>query len=106
MYKKEGKESVENKNESPKIINEKADKNILMHKVNYYFVEYAFKLPFYSMWLYYVLKRRKFPYFYNFKEYSLELRMKQGLMIVLGFWGINIAFSLYRIIKNENKNSE
>lgn len=106
MYKKEGKESLENKDSSSKIINENGDSKFLYFKQNYYILDYAYKLPFYSLWLYYVLKGRKFPYFYNFKEYSIELRMKQSLMIILGFWGINIAFNLYRVIKNENKNSE
>jgi hypothetical protein len=64
------------------------------------------KFAFYSFWLYYVLKRRKFPYFLYYKDYVLELRMKQGFMIFFGFAAINIGFSLHSIISNENNNSE
>ena len=65
-----------------------------------------YKLPFYSFWLYYVLRRHKFPYFMYYKDYVLELRMKQGFMIFFGFAAINIGFSLHSIISYENNNSE
>ncbi len=63
------------------------------------------KLASYSFWLYYVLKRRKFPYFLYYKDYVLELRMKQGFMIFFGLAAINIGFSLHSIISNENNNN-
>jgi hypothetical protein len=92
MYKKEGIDKQEKKDESKNLSIENGSSEILMKTKYFYLREYAYKLPFYSLWLYYVIKGRKYPYFYNFKEYSLELRMKQGLMIVLGFWGNQYSF--------------
>ena len=61
---------------------------------------YLYRLPLYSIWVLYVLKRYKFPYFMYFAEYNLDRRIKQAFLLAAGFAFINIGFNIYSIINS------
>lgn len=62
-----------------------------------------YKLPFYSVWIFYILKLKKFPYFMYYPHYRNERLMKQGLFIISGCLLINVGFNLYSILSEENE---
>ena len=66
---------------------------------------YIFRILFYIAIAYYVFKIHKFPYFMYYKEYRLERRIKQGVMLGSSFFIVSIGFNIFNII-NDEKNQE
>jgi hypothetical protein len=65
---------------------------------------YILRIPFYIAIAYYVFKIHKFPYFMYYKEYNLERRIKEGIMLGSSFFIVNIGFNIFKIINYEKNN--
>jgi hypothetical protein len=66
--------------------------------------KFGYKLPFYSLWIIYIWKFKKFPYFMYFQQYKKERIIKQGGMILIGFICINAGFGILEILNHNEFN--
>jgi hypothetical protein len=62
-----------------------------------------YRLPFYTAWMVYIFRFRKFPYFMEYQTFKREKLLRQIVYSAIGIKLIDIMFNLTYILNNKEK---